>query len=82
MAWRVPSDIEVLQSIGNKIKGIDGELTLKDLVKYYGEDFPVCVFINSNLTPLQQEALGIVGTERRGNKVWQPRLKEGGNNYE
>lgn len=55
------SENEVLKSIGERIKTIKEELTLKDLVRYYGDDFPVSVLISSHLTPHEQEALGLIG---------------------
>ncbi|MDD5589411.1 MAG: hypothetical protein PHP92_05125 [Candidatus Nanoarchaeia archaeon] len=60
MMMRDFTDKEILVSIGERIKNIPEDKTLKDIVNYYGEDFKVAIFIHSHLTPIQQKALGLL----------------------
>ncbi len=54
------TDKEILFGIGEKIRNINNEITLKDLIKYYGEDFKINSLIHSHLTPIEQKALGLL----------------------
>ncbi len=51
----------MINSIGEGIKNIPKDKTLKGLVEYYGEDMPVGVLIMSHLTPHEQRFLGLIG---------------------
>jgi len=54
---------EILQAIGDQINKIPEDKTLKDLIKYYGEDFSLKTFLASHLTPIEQKALGLLYTK-------------------
>lgn len=58
------SDAELLKDIGDRIKSIPENKTLKDLVKHYGEDYPGGCLPLIHLTWYEQKALGLVGGEK------------------